>query len=408
MNKKNKQMKTLKMVGAITQLMMAWSVTNAQNLSQTVKGQVVDKESQVSLPGATIVIVGSNPLIGTTTDANGYFSLAKVPVGRLTISVRFLGYQPVDIPEILVNTGKEVILHVELSESVVNLDEAVIKAESRKDVAINSMATVSARTFSIEEAGRYAGGFDDPARMASSFAGVTTGQLEDNSIVVRGNAPKGILWMLEGVPVPNPNHFAGAYSAGGGFMTIFSGQLVANSDFFTGAFPAEYGNALAGAFDIKLRTGNNEKREYWFQAGLLGLDFGAEGPFVKGKNSSYLFNYKYSTYGLISPLLPKGSGLPIYQDLSFKMNFPTKKAGIFSLWGAGAIDKLVKYEEKYSSEWISTQNAEREKIFMMPVSAGLSHKYILGDKSYIHTTLAGTNYSGGHKVGRLDQDLILH
>ena len=115
-------------------------------------------------------------------------------------------------------------------------------------------------------------------------------------------------------------------------VNLISSQLLSNSDFFTSAFPAEYGNALAGVFDIKLRTGNNENREYAFQAGLLGIDFAAEGPFIKGKEASFLFNYRYSTFGLMvdMSLLPTEQ-IPRYQDLSFKINLPTKKAGLFSL-----------------------------------------------------------------------------
>ena len=388
-------------------VLLIWSGLNAQELSQTVKGQVVDKETQISLPGATIIIKGTDPVLGTTTDMNGYFNISKVPVGRYTISVGFIGYESVQIPELLVNSGKEVNLHIEMKESIEKIDEVVVKANSKKDVAMNTMATLSARTFSIEEAGRYAGGLDDPARMASSFAGITTGELQDNSIVIRGNAPKGILWLLEGVPVPNPNHFAGAFSAGGGFVSIFSSQMVSNSDFFTGAFPAEYGNALAGAFDIKLRTGNNEKREFWTQASLLGFDFGSEGPFIKGKKSSYLFNYRYSTYGLMASFLPKGAGLPVYQDLSFKFNFPTKKAGVFTIWGVGAIDNLLKYEEKDSSKWETVSSAEREDTYMKPAAFGISNKSIISSKSYMHTTIAATNYSGGHRRKQLDQDFVL-
>ena len=379
----------------------------AQQLYQTIKGRVVDKETQISLPGATISIVGTDPVIGTITDNDGYFRIEKVPLGRYTIDARYIGYQALQIPEVLVSSGKEVDLTIELRESVEKIDEVVVKSLSRKDKAQNSMATLSARTFSVEEAGRYAGGFDDPARMASSFAGITTGSLQDNSIVIRGNAPKGILWELEGIPIPNPNHFAGAVSAGGGFVTIFSSHLMSNSDFFTGAFPAEYGNALAGVFDMKFRTGNNEKREYWFQAGVLGIDAGAEGPFVKNKKASYLFNYRYSTYGLIKPLFPEGSGLPDYQDLSFKLNFPTKKAGVFTFWGIGAADALLIYENKKPETWESINDADREETEMKPAATGFAHKYILNSKSYIHTTVAATNYSGGHYVKRLDSAMVL-
>lgn len=378
---------------------------DAQELYQTIKGRVVDKETQISLPGATISVLGAEPMLGTITDNDGYFRLKEVPLGRYSIEARFVGYCPFQVTELLVSSGKEIYLNIELSESVEKIDEVVVK--TRKDNALNSMATLSARTFSVEEAGRYAGGFDDPARMASAFAGIATGSIQDNSIVIRGNAPKGILWQLEGVPIPNPNHFAGAFSAGGGLVTIFSSHIMSNSDFFTGAFPAEYGNALAGVFDMKFRTGNNETREYWFQAGLLGIDIGSEGPFVKGKKASYLFNYRYSTYGLLRPLMPRGAGLPAYQDLSFKLNFPTKKAGIFTWWGIGATDNLLKYEETNMDEWEMIEHAQREETDMKPAATGLTHRYILSDNSYINTTIAATNYSGGHDLKQLDNKMVL-
>jgi hypothetical protein len=171
------------------------------------------------------------------------------------------------------------------------LKEIVVRPELEKDKPINEMATLSARSFSVEEAQRFAGGMDDPSRLASTYAGVTPSTVDNNEIVIRGNAAKGILWRLEGVEIPAPNHLAGLFS-GGGINTMFSSNMLTNSDFFTGAFPAEYGNALSGVFDIKQRKGNADKREYAFQIGSLGIDFALEGPFKKGKKATYLINYR--------------------------------------------------------------------------------------------------------------------
>ena len=400
-------MKTMQTIYIAAMTVLAIMNTSAQEMQQTVRGQVTDRGTHVPLPGATIVLDGSDPLIGTITDPDGYFRLEKVPVGRQKLTISYTGYETLRVNEILVTSSKEVNLAIELSEAVHQMDDVVIKAYTQKDRPVNPMATLSARSFSVEEASRYAGGFDDPARLASSFAGITTGAMQDNSIVIRGNAPKGVLWRLEGVAIPNPNHFAGAFSAGGGFVTIFSSQMMGNSDFFTGAFPAEYGNAMAGVFDMNFKAPNNEKRESWVQLGLLGVDVGSEGPIVKNKKSSYLFNYRYSTYGLIQTLMPEGSGLPTYQDLSIKFNFPTRKAGSFSLWGIGAIDKMVKFENADSAKWEMKYDAEWEETHMMPGAAGITHKYLLSSNSYLNTTIAATNYSGGHEVKRLDESMVL-
>ena len=270
----------------------------AQTVSQTLKGRVTDKASYISLPGATVLVEADGSFTGTTTDSEGYFRIEHLPVGRYTLTISFIGYKPESVAELLISSGKETVLEVGLTEMVSEINEVLVKAHTRKDRPLNSMAAISARSFSVEETRRYAGGMDDPARMAAAFAGVATGNLQDNAIIIRGNSPKGVLWRVEGVEVPNPNHFSGGNVAGGGFVNIISSQVLANSDFFTGAFPAEYGNALAGVFDIRLRTGNSEKRENTFQIGMHGVDFAGEGPFVKGKRASYLFNYRYSTFGL--------------------------------------------------------------------------------------------------------------
>ena len=398
---------TKKLIFLTGLLMVAFIGINAQTLNQTIKGKVIDVVSQVSLPGATVIIEGSNPVIGVSTDIDGNFKLENVSLGRHNIMVSYIGYKPVTIPGILVNSGKETVVNIQLEESLNTLEEVTIKAHVNKDQPLNSMASISARSFSVEETRRYAGGFDDPSRMASSFAGVTTTHLGDNSIIIRGNAPKGVLWKLEGVEIPNPSHFSGANIQGGGFFTIFSGQLLTNSDFYTGAFPAEYGNALAGVFDMKLRTGNMDKREHTIQAGTLGIDISSEGPFVQGKRATYLFNYRYATYAILANLLPK-SGIPKYQDLSFKLYFPTKKAGTFSLWGVGGYDDIMKDAEKDSTKWEFRADREEQWIKMIPAATGFNHKLILNNKTYINSSAATTIYYGGYDSKWKADDLNLY
>ena len=322
----------------------------SQEITQQIRGKIFDSESHVGLPGANISVIGSDPFIGTTSDLEGNFVLNEVPVGRISIQISYIGYENYFVSDMLVSSGKEVVLNIPLTESFTNLGEVVITPDIERDEAMNQMATLSAKTFSVEDASRYAGGMDDPSRLASTFAGVTPSTVENNEIVIRGNAAKGILWRVEGVEIPAPNHLAGLFS-GGGVNTIFNSNMLSNSDFHTGAFPSEYGNALSGVFDINLRTGNNTKREYAEQVGSYGIDFAAEGPFAKGKNASYLLNYRYSTYGLLQDLLPQVTGLPSYSDLSLKLNFPTRNAGIFSLWSINGMGSIKYLNEKDPTKW---------------------------------------------------------
>lgn len=380
---------------------------NAQ-ITQNIKGRIIDQESQMPLIGATIVVLGTNPIMGTVSDVDGYYKISGVKTGRYNIQITYLGYEPVIIPEVMISSGKETIIEIGLTESFAQMEEVEIKAQIRKDKPMNSMAGISARSFTVEETRRYAGGMDDPARMASVFAGVTVGDIQDNAIIIRGNSPKGVLWRLEGVDIPNPNHLANGNVVGGGLVTMISGQLMANSDFYTGAFPAEFGNSLAGVFDMRLRKGNSEKREYTFQAGMLGIDFATEGPFIKGRNSSYLINYRYSTFGLVSDLgLIPSMQIPRYQDLTFKFHFPTKKAGVFTLWGLGGIDRNVEPVDYDSMAWIM----DWDRIYYewdskMGVTA-LTHNYILNDKRYIQTVLSLSGAANDLDIDRLNNDLVL-
>jgi hypothetical protein len=376
-------------------------------LKQTVRGRVTDKETLIPLLGATVIILNSNPLKATITDSDGYFRIENVPIGRYNIEASYVGYESYIISDIQVTTSKEVVLEIELIEQPFSLGEVVVKPNKDKSETINSMSIVSARTFSAEETRRYAGGVNDPARMASAFAGVSVGNVQDNSIIIRGNSPKGVLWRLEGVEIPSPSHFAGANVAGGGFTTIFSNHLLSNSDFFTGAFPAEYGNALSGVFDMRLRKGNNQKREYALQAGVMGLDFAAEGPFVMGKKSSFIFNYRYSTFGLIKNFIPSQQ-IPEYQDFSFKLNFPLKKGGIVSLWGIGGLDKNSEPVSSDSTEWIYSWDRVHYDLSLYTGSAGLSYKKILNNSTYINASLVASSNNFSMDMKRMDNNLILH
>ncbi|MFO7828743.1 MAG: TonB-dependent receptor [Bacteroidales bacterium] len=365
-------------------------LSNAQEgPTQTIRGVVMDANSHETLPGANVLLMNNNK--GTITDMEGNFELRNIPVGRYDIQFSYVGYKSLTIPELVVGSGKEVVLEIKLEESVSELDEVVIKAEIRKDRPINSMATVSARTFSVEEARRYAGSLDDPGRMAGNFAGVATAGINVNAIIVRGNAPKGLSWRLEGVDIPVPSHFSGASVAGGGGLTMFSSQLLANSDFYTGAFPAEFGDATAGVFDMKLRNGNNQKYEYAAQIGVQGIDIAAEGPFKKNSQSSFLFNYRYSTMALIFKFLPEtkdGTEIPVYQDLSFKLNMHAGDAGTFSLWGIGGLSESTSSGFDEPANWKYPENRERMNFQYNMGAAGITHKKSLSAKTFVNTTAA--------------------
>jgi hypothetical protein len=320
-------------------------------LRQTIRGTVIDAQTNAPLPGATIILMNSEPLIGTVTDKLGNFRLDKIPVGKQQVKVTYVGYSPWISDVIAVSSGKETVLTIALDEMVTTASEVEIKGDYRKYEAINKMATVSIRSFSVDETNRFAGSYGDPGRMAANFAGVTSGIDNRNDIIVRGNSPIGMQWRVDDMEIPNPNHFA-AVGTTGGPVIILNENLLTNSDFLTGAFPAQYGNSIAGIFDLKMRQGNNEKHEFWGQIGWNGLEFGAEGPFSKKSRASYLVSYRYSLLQLLSYTRIHMDVVPEYQDLNLKITIPTKKAGTFNISAIGGFSYIELYDSrKPLGEW---------------------------------------------------------
>jgi hypothetical protein len=368
-----------------------------QQPTQTLRGTIMDNDSKLPLPGATVKVAGSDPLIGTTTDMNGEFRLEKIAVGRITLQLSYMGYENKTIPDIEVNSGKESVLNLGLQESVLELKEVVIKANKNKGEAINQMALISARSISMEETKRYAGGLSDPSKILSNFAGVTASQNGQNDIIVRGNSPKYIQWRLEGVEITNPTHFADQNSVDGG-VSALNNSLLSTSDFSTGAFAPEYGDVLSGVYDVKFRNGNNQKYETSIGVGVQGMEATLEGPFKKGYGGSFLINYRYSTISLLSKLgILKVDGALSYQDGAFKVMLPTKKAGVFSFFGlmgssGGSLEDVTADKVSTPSNGTITSDISEdyEKDNYLS-NYGMSHTLSLNKKSFIKTTLSYSN-----------------
>ncbi len=364
----------------------------AQELTQTIKGTVVDIDSRVALPGATVYLSDIQPPVGTITDGNGAFRLDDVKTGRRSICISYVGYEPVCLENINLTSGKELVLNIEIRESLTSLDEVVVSAQENKGSATNSMSTISARTFSVEESQRFAGARNDVARMALNYAGVSAGNDATNEIMVRGNSANGLLWQLEGVETSNPNHF-GFLGATGGPVGILNNNTLANSDFLTGAFAPEYGNALSGVFDLRMREGNHDKAEFLAQVGLNGFELGAEGPVSRRNNSSYLINYRYSTLGFFHLLginFGTGVAVPEYQDINFKVvtQLGKGKLSLFGFAGISGIELLATEQDSSNSEdfygnpGLNIYSDNRQGV------AGLKYFRHLGEKSYAELLLS--------------------
>ena len=388
-------------------LTIVCSALFAQVQTKTIRGQVLDKDSKYPLIGARVIVVDTGAINGTVTDDNGYFKL-EVPLGRVSIRASYMGYKDDGVNNLQVIAGKEINQTIELQEKVTDIKEVVVTGNKENGRAKNEFAVISARSFDVELTSRFSGNRNDPSRMASNFAGVSGANDARNDIIIRGNSPMGMLWRLEGIDIPSPNHFAG-FGSTGGPVGMLNNNTLSRGDFITSAFPAEYGNALSGVFDLGLRNGNKDKFEFLAQLGFNGIEVGAEGPFAKKKSqASFLINYRYSTLALFKLLKANfgtGTAVPEYQDLTFKVDVPTKKAGVFRFWGLGGLSKIEllgsavdlskPQKDLYGNENIDLYNKVQTGMF------GFSHTYFINPKTYYKLMLAAT-----HQTQKADIDSI--
>ena len=368
--------------------------------SQTgiIKGVVLDKQSESPLDGATVELLDMEIATGVITDLNGQFTLKDVPIGRQAIRISYIGFESSYVPNIEVTTGKDVVLNITLRESFNALKEVVITSNSNLDRPKNKMATVSARQFGIEEVGRFSGGRGDIGRLAANFAGVSAPDDSRNDIIIRGNSPTGLLWRIEGIPVPNPNHYSSAGTTGGP-VSALNPNMLKNSDFITSAFPAEYGNAIGGVFDIGLRNGNVDDYEFAAQVGAFsGVEATGEGPL--GEKGSFLVAARYSLVGLIGSAGAGTSANPNYGDFSFNLNFGKGKLGSLSLFGIGGTSDIEFLGDDIEADDLFAAEDEDAYVKSGFGVIGLKHTVPLGKNSFFRTVAGYTTSSSEYTADR--------
>ncbi len=363
---------------------------------QVIRGYVVDRTTQNGLAGAFVLLLNHSPRITAITDENGSFELKGVPVGRQRIRVEHKGYYET-LQEALVVAGKQTIASVPMDEELesfatVEADRSTVKDKGRfrneKMDAIDEMNPISTRAFNVEDISKYVGGFNDPARIVTNFPGIFNIDDGQNYMVSRGNSPYGMQWMIEGVPVENPNHLATMGNTGAIFP-LLNTNLLDNSDFVNGALAAQYSNAYAGIFDVNLKKGNNREHEFQVQLSSFGLDVMAEGPFKKG-GASYAIAARTGIFELIQLVgLDIGSNaIPHYYDLNFKIEIPTKKAGTFSVFGIGGLSDVAILEEGRDTNDIYGEQGIDVYVNANLGLLGIKHQIFLDKQTSVKTTLS--------------------
>lgn len=374
---------------------------SAQDFQQTIRGVVKDAENKTIIPGAKVLvsdIQSDSAIVSVITDQKGEFLIESIAVGRYRVLVSALSYEAVIMEDVLLSSAKEMVLDVELIPGTKSLEAIEVFGTNMRGEPLNRMAITSAITITPEQTSKYAASWDDPLRVALAYPGVSQQSSGFNDFSVRGNSPLGVLYRLEGIPIHNPNHFASIGSSGG-FVTQFSSSVLGNSDFYSGVFPAEFGNATTAAFDFRFRNGNNKEREHAFKASFFGLDFATEGPLSKNSDASYLVNYRYSTLGLLAQMINIGGLLPVYQDISFNLNLPTKKWGTFKVFGIGGVSSFLLGADKDSANWTEESNRFERVFGSNSAAVGVSHIIKSSEKGYWHSGIAA---SGGRYFDETD------
>lgn len=364
------------------------SLSFAQSF-QTVKGTVLEIFTETPIEGVEIKILKEGVAIkSAVSNAAGNFKITNIEIGTYDVLFRHINYEAFISPGVEISVSKEIVLDVDMALSSVSLSEIEVTPPKLRGKPVNEMATTSSYSIQADDAKRIAGGLDDPIRVAGTLPGVTSATgFSENFISIRGNSPRALKYMMEGIELPNPTHFARIGSAGGTF-TLFSLQLLDKSDFYTGAFSAEYGNALGGVFDAKFRKGNSEKYEHIIQAGVLGLDIASEGPLSKNKKASYAFNYRYGLVGLAR--LIGYPTQPVYQDFSFTLNFPLNNRSNLKLFAIGGTSLRDRNAETDSTLW--EESIDRTNLVLKSEmgTLGAVYKYFLTDRTVFKATAAAS------------------
>ena len=368
------------------------TMNSFSQITQNIKGVVTDKQSEFPLPEASVIVTSNGVEYGSATDFDGKFIITDVPIGKVNISAFYKGYATQSFTQMNLVSGKELVINFSLLEQIESIDEVVIKASSKGDNT--KFVSVSASSFNIEQTNQYAGSLNDVSRMAMNYAGVSGNDDSRNDIIVRGNNPASLLWVMEGAMIPSPNHYSTSGSSGGP-VSMLNINALSRSDFLSGAFSANYGNTTSAAFDLQFKNPNNDKTEFVGQIGFAGAELGVEGPFSKNSDASYLFNYRYSTLAIFSALgleLGLGTAVPKYQDITTIVNIPTKKAGDFKIWAIAGTSKIL-FENKTEEDeniYVDFKDSELIKKNNNLIS-GITHKYFFNKNTSSKVSLSYSN-----------------
>ena len=296
-----------------------------------VKGTVIDKSSRQPLEFINVMIVGLNK--GGVTNAEGKFSIGQVPPGIYRLQASAIGYKTVTTPEYILST-RDLHIQIEMEENQTELEGVTVTASPfRRDIE----SPVSLRIIGLQEIEKSPGANRDISRIVQSYPGVAFSPIGyRNDLIVRGGSPSENRFYLDGVEIPNINHFS-TQGASGGPVGILNADLIREVNFYTGAFPTDKGNALSSVLDFKLRDGDMERNSLKATLGASEVSLASNGHL--GKKTSYLVSVRQSYLQFLFDMLGLPF-LPTFTDAQFKLKTRFDARNELTVLGLGGIDKM--------------------------------------------------------------------
>ena len=365
----------------------------AQTKEYPVSGRVIDRQTREGIPYAAVFITGVEES-GMATDSAGFFTLPAVPAGISQFSAVQLGYRTVVTPEYRI-TPYTPFIEIEMDEDATELAAASV----RPSPFLRSVESpVSARIISVGDIEKIPGANKDIARIVRSYPGVSYSPIGyRNDLIVRGGGPSENVFFIDGVEIPNINHFA-TQGASGGPVSILNSDLIREINFYTGSFPSNRGGALSSVMDITLKEGNREKQAFKATIGASEAGVSASGHI--GQNTTYVASVRQSYLQLLFRLL----GLPMlpnYIDGQFKINTRLDDRNELSFIGLAGFDNMklnLKPDDKGDEYLLSYLPKLKQETF----TAGLSYKHFGG--SHIQTAVLSYSYLNNRSIKYLGND----
>lgn len=345
-----------------------------------VKGTVIDKSSRQPLEFINVMIVGLNK--GGVTDAEGKFSIEQVPPGIYRLQASAIGYKTVTTPEYILST-RDLHIQIEMEENQTELEGVTITASPfRRDIE----SPVSLRIIGLQEIEKSPGANRDISRIVQSYPGVAFSPIGyRNDLIVRGGSPSENRFYLDGVEIPNINHFS-TQGASGGPVGILNADLIREVNFYTGAFPTDKGNALSSVLDFKLRDGDMERNSVKATLGASEVSLASNGHL--GKKTSYLVSVRQSYLQFLFDMLGLPF-LPTFTDAQFKLKTRFDAQNELTVLGLGGIDKM-KLNTKADDEDNEYILSYLPKIQQETFTLGAVYRHYAG--AHVQSVIASHSY----------------